>query len=456
MARDVVDAQFVESRDDLVAWLEAGCKPAEAFRVGAEHEKIPFYRSDLTPVPYEGPRGIGALLEGMRQRLGWEAIEDGGKLIGLYDAQGGGAISLEPGGQFELSGAPQSTIHEVAAELDAHLRSVHAVADSLGVGFLSLGASPKWTLAQTPVMPKSRYRIMARYMPQVGTRGLDMMFRTATVQANLDFSSEADMVAKLRVGLALQPTITALFANSPFMENKPNGYLSTRSEIWRHTDSARTGMLPFAFETGMGFERYVDYALDVPLYFVKRGSIYHDVAGASFRDLLAGRLAALPGERATISDWANHLSTIFPEVRLKRYLEMRGADVGPADRICALAAFTVGLYYDADSLAAAGDLIKGWSETERQALRDDVPRLALAARIGGRELREIARESLGIARAGLARRDRRDAAGRNETIYLEPLEAIVAEGRTPAQDWLARFEGAWGGRIDPAFEEAVI
>ena len=343
MARDVVDAQFVESRDDLVAWLEAGCKPAEAFRVGAEHEKIPFYRSDLTPVPYEGPRGIGALLEGMRQRLGWEAIEDGGKLIGLYDAQSGGAISLEPGGQFELSGAPQSTIHEVAAELDAHLRSVHAVADSLGVGFLSLGASPKWTLAQTPVMPKSRYRIMARYMPQVGTRGLDMMFRTATVQANLDFSSEADMVRKLRVGLALQPLVTALFANSPFTDGKLNGFLSARSEIWRDTDNARAGMLPFAFQPGMGFERYVDYALDVPMYFVKRGDHYHDVAGASFRDLLAGRLEALPGERATISDWANHLSTIFPEVRLKRYLEVRGADVGPAARIAALPALMVGL-----------------------------------------------------------------------------------------------------------------
>ena len=456
MARDVVDAQFVESRHDLVAWLEAGCKPAEAFRVGAEHEKIPFYKADLTPVPYEGPRGIGALLEGMRPRLGWEAIEDDGKLIGLYDVHGGGAISLEPGGQFELSGAPLATIHEVAVELEAHLRSAHAVADSLGVGFLSLGGSPKWSLAQTPVMPKSRYRIMARYMPQVGTRGLDMMFRTATVQANLDFSSEADMVAKLRVGLALQPAITALFANSPFTEGKPNGYLSMRSEIWRDTDRARTGMMPFAFEPGMGFERYVDYALGVPLYFVKRGSVYHDVAGASFRDLLAGRLAALPGERATISDWANHLSTIFPEVRVKRYLEMRGADVGPADRICALPALTVGLYYDSDALAAAGDLIKGWTEAERQALRDEAPRLGLAARVGGRDLRAIATEMLEIARGGLARRARRDAAGRDETIFLEPLEAIARKGRTPAERWLERFEGAWERRIEPAFHEAVI
>jgi glutamate--cysteine ligase len=456
MARDVIDAEIVESRDDLVAWMEAGGKPAEACRVGVEHEKFPFAKSDLTPVPYEGPRGIRALLEGLRERLGWRSIEDDGKLIGLLDAEGGAAISLEPGGQFELSGAPLASVHGVAGELDAYLRRAHAVADSLGIGFLALGVSPKWSLAETPTMPKSRYRIMARYMPKVGTRGLDMMFRTATVQVNLDFSDEADMVAKLRVGLALQPMITALFANSPFTDGKLNGFLSARSEIWRRTDDSRTGMLPFAFESGMGFERYVDYALDVPLYFVKRGATYHDVAGASFRDLLAGRLAALPGERATISDWANHLSTIFPEVRLKRYLEMRGADVGPAERIDALAALMVGLYYDRQALAAAGDLVRGWSAAERQALRDEAPRLGLAARIAGRDLRAIAGEALAVARAGLARRARKDAQGRDETIYLAPLEKIVADGRVPAERWIARFEGAWGRSVDPAFEEATI
>jgi glutamate--cysteine ligase len=374
----------------------------------------------------------------------------------LLDAEGGAAISLEPGGQFELSGAPLASVHGVAGELDAYLRRAHGVADSLGIGFLALGVSPKWSLAETPTMPKSRYRIMARYMPKVGTRGLDMMFRTATVQVNLDFSDEADMVAKLRVGLALQPMITALFANSPFTDGKLNGFLSARSEIWRRTDDSRTGMLPFAFESGMGFERYVDYALDVPLYFVKRGATYHDVAGASFRDLLAGRLAALPGERATISDWANHLSTIFPEVRLKRYLEMRGADVGPAERIDALAALMVGLYYDRQALAAAGDLVRGWSAAERQALRDEAPRLGLAARIAGRDLRAIAGEALAVARAGLARRARKDAQGRDETIYLAPLEKIVADGRVPAERWIARFEGAWGRSVDPAFEEATI
>ena len=363
MARDIVDANPVESRDALVSWLEAGCKPAASFRVGTEHEKIPFYRADLAPVPYEGERGIRALLEGMRRRLGWESIVDGGNLIGLFDAAGGGAISLEPGGQFELSGAPFETVHQTAAEIDTHLRQANEIGASLGIGFLALGMSPKWTLAQTPVMPKNRYQIMARYMPKVGTRGLDMMFRTATVQSNLDFSDEADMVKKLSVGLALQPLLTALFANSPFTDGKLNGFLSARSEIWRDTDNARAGMLPFAFEPGMGFERYVDYALDVPMYFVKRGATYHDVAGASFRDLLAGRLEALPGERATISDWANHLSTIFPEVRLKRYLEMRGADVGPAARICALSALMVGLYYDSAALDAAFDLVE---ELERR------------------------------------------------------------------------------------------
>ncbi len=334
MARDVSDATPITSRDELVAWFEAGSKPAGPFRVGTEHEKFPFYTADHTPVPYGGRpelgrAGIRALLEGMRKSLGWDEITDGPNIIGLFDPKEGGAISLEPGGQFELSGAPVETIHATQAELDAHLSALQAIAGPLGIGFLSLGMSPKWHRDEIPMMPKRRYEIMAHYMPKVGARGLDMMFRTSTVQANLDYESEADMVKKLRVSLALQPLTTALFANSPFSDGKPNGFLSARSEVWRDTDKARAGMLPFAFEAGMGFERYVDYALDVPMYFVKRGEIYHDVAGANFRDLLAGKLAALPGEKATLSDWANHLSTIFPEVRLKRYLEMRGADAGP-------------------------------------------------------------------------------------------------------------------------------
>jgi len=456
MARDVVDEKIVESRDDLAAWFEAGCKGEAALRVGTEHEKIPFYRERNSPVPYDGENGVRALLEGMNAKLGWERIEDDGNLIGLYDARGGGAISLEPGGQFELSGAPLETAHETAAELDRHLAACKAVADPLGIGFLTLGMSPKWTRAETPTMPKSRYGIMRRYMPKVGTRGLDMMFRTATVQSNLDFRDESDMVAKMRIGLALQPAITALFANSPFTDGKPNGLLSARSDIWRHTDADRTGMLPFVFEPGMGFERYVDYALDVPMYFVKRGDHYIDVAGASFRDLLAGKLAAAPGERATISDWANHLSTIFPEVRLKRYLEMRGADVGPPERIVALSALMIGLYYDKDALSSALDLTKGWTAEDRQRLRDDAPRLALDATIRGQRLREVAHDLLAIAHGGLKRRAQKNAKGEDETIWLEPLQVIAETGRPQAQEWLDLYDGRWGRSVEPAFKEAIF
>jgi len=456
MARDVVDGKIIESRDALAAWFEAGCKRSDPFRVGTEHEKILFYRAGLSPVPYAGETGIRALLERMNACLGWERIEDAGHLIGLYDGESRAAISLEPGGQFELSGAPLDTAHETAAELARHIEVFKSVAEPFGISALSLGMSPKWTLAETPVMPKSRYDIMKRYMLKVGTRGLDMMFRTATVQTNLDYRDEKDMVAKLRVGLALQPAITALFANSPFTDGKLNGFLSMRSEIWRDTDADRTGMLPFAFEPGMGFERYVDYALDVPLYFIKRGPTYVDVAGASFRDLLAGKLAAAPGERATMADWENHLSTIFPEVRLKRYLEMRGADVGPPDRIVAMSALMIGLYYDPDALSAAQDLIEGWSPEDRQRLRDDAPRVGLAAKVRGRDLRSVALDMLAISKGALKRRARFDAKGNDETVWLRPLEAIAESGRSPAQEWIDRYEGPWGRSVDPAFVEAAF
>jgi glutamate--cysteine ligase len=432
--------------------LEAGCKPASAFRLGAEHEKIPFYLADHTPVPYAGPRGIGALLSGMRARLGWDAIEDESALIGLYDPAGGGAISLEPGGQFELSGAPQENIHEVAGELATHLTAVREVATGLGIGFLCLGMSPKWTLAETPVMPKSRYRIMTNYMPRVGTRGLDMMYRTATVQANLDFSDEADMVAKMRVGLALQPMITALFANSPFTGGGLNGFLSARSEIWRDTDPARSGMLPFAFEPGMGFERYVDYALDVPMYFVKREGRYIDVAGRSFRDFMDGKLDAVPGERPTIADWVDHTSTIFPEVRLKQYLEMRGADAGPWSRLCALPALWAGLLYDPAALAAAWDICKGWTPADRGALREDATRLALKATVNGRSVQGIAVEMLALAREGLRRRNRLSAGMVDETGYLEELEDIAETGLTAAERLLELYHGPWQGNAGEVFD----
>ncbi len=459
MARDVTDMTPVASRDELVGWLEAGCKPPETFRIGTEHEKFPFYVSDLAPVPYDGrgPQGgIRALLEGLQATSGWEPIVDGEALIGLFDEHGGGAISLEPGGQFELSGAPLETIHGTRAELDSHLVAANAIAERHGIGFLSLGMSPLWSLGQTPVMPKSRYKIMTAYMPKVGTRGLDMMYRTCTVQVNLDFASEADMVKKLQVSLALQPLATALFANSPLTEGKPNGFLSERSEIWRDTDNQRAGMLPFAFEAGMGFERYVDYALQVPMYFVKRGDVYHDVAGADFRALLDGRLPQLPGERATLSDWANHLSTIFPEVRLKRFLEMRGADAGSPAHMSALSALFTGLFYDPTALDAAHDLIKGWSAEARQTLRDAVPREGLAARMGGHGLRDIGREALAIARMGLANRARLDGEGRDETHHLDILDARIESGRTAAEDLLALYHGPWQSRVEPAFAACRI
>ena len=459
MARDVSDETPIGSRDELVAWIEAGCKPPHEFRLGTEHEKVPYYIDDLSPVPFggrSGKGGIEALLDGLRDHSNWAEIRDRGQLIGLFDETGGGAISLEPGGQFELSGAPVVTVHETATEFAKHLADIAPVADALGIGFLDLGMSPRWTRAQTPVMPKQRYGIMAGYMPKVGGHGLDMMFRTATVQTNLDFSDEADMVAKLRASVALQPVITALFANSPFTDGKPNGFRSMRSRIWQDTDADRTGMLPFAFEDGMGFERYVDYALRVPMYFVKRGDVYHDVAGADFRALLEGRLPQMPGARATLSDWANHLSTIFPEVRLKRFLEMRGADMGPAPHVSALPALCAGLFYDAQALDAANTLVSEWSADDRGQLRADVPAKALSATVAGRDLVEVSREVLTIARGGLVRRARRDASGRDESIYLAPLDAIVEKRRTRADDLLSMFDGAWGGNVDAAFTDCRL
>src|SRR5580700_2337069 len=453
MARDQVDMTPIESRDELVAWFAAGEKQPSEFRIGTEHEKFPFTLAGHRPVPYEGPRSIRALLEGMQLLLGWDPIMEGPNIIGLSDVTGGGAISLEPGGQFELSGAPVATIHRTCSELMAHLAQLRQIAEPLGIGFLGLGMTPNWSRSEMPVMPKGRYRIMSAYMPKVGKLGLDMMYRTCTVQANLDFSSEADMVKKLRVSLALQPVATALFANSPFTEGRPNGFLSFRSEIWRDTDRDRSGMLPWAFEPGMGYERYADYALDVPMYFVKRGDRYIDVAGRSFRDLLAGKLPELPGERATVSDWANHISTIFPEVRLKRYLEMRGSDGGPWRVLPSLSAYWVGLFYDAASLDAAYEIVKPWTAQERQSLRDEVPRLGFKAAIRGRDLRSLAGETLALSRAGLKRRGRLDPYGADETRYLVPLETFVEHGHTPAEELLEKFHGPWGGSVDPVFKE---
>ncbi len=449
-------APIVESRDELVAHIEQGAKPKSEWRIGTEHEKIPFYRDGLRPVPYEGPAGISALLHGMAERVGWRPVYDKGNVIALEDPSYdlGGSITLEPGGQFELSGAPLQTIFQTCEEVNRHLRKVREVADPLGISFLGVGFSPLWTLAETPKMPKSRYAIMTAYMPKVGKLGLDMMYRSATVQVNLDFGTEADMVKKLRVSLALQPIAAALFANSPFTEGKPNGYLSFRSHIWLDTDNARAGMLPFAFEDGMSYERYVDYALDVPMYFVRRGKDYIDVAGSSFRDFMEGRLPQLPGEKPTIGDWADHLTTIFPEVRLKRYLEMRGADSGPWRSLCALPAFWTGLLYDQSSLDAAYDLIKDWTAEERQQLRNDaVPRHALHTPFRQGTVLDVARIVLNLATAGLKARAHHDLVSGDESLFLEPLAAIVDRGETAAERLLARYHGEWGGDVRPVFIE---
>ena len=446
---------LVTSRADLVGWIAAGEKPKDAWRIGTEHEKFVFYTETLDPVPYAGPRGIRSLMEHLMMRYDWEPIMEGENIIALKrpDGEAGGTISLEPGGQFELSGAPVATLHETADETQSHLNEVLDVGEDLGIGFLGVGFSPKWTLDETPRMPKERYKVMTRYMPTVGRRGLDMMYRTATIQTNLDFASETDMVKKLRVSLALQPIATALFASSPFTEGRLNGMKSLRSEVWRETDPNRTGMLPFVFEDGMGYERYVDYALDVPMYFVYRKGRYIDVAGASFRDFLNGRLAALPGELPTMDDWSDHLTTLFPEVRLKRFLEMRGADGGRWTRICALSAFWVGLLYDETALDAAWDMVKSWSAAERQALREAVPRAALAAPFRDLTVQELALDALRISRFGLRNRRKINQRSQDETIYLAPLDRLAATGRTVADELIERFQGPWRGCIDHVFEE---
>jgi glutamate--cysteine ligase len=445
----------VRSRDELVQWIRAGEKPATDWRIGTEHEKFVFHTDTLSPVPYEGERGIKALMESLIERFRWEPVMEGDTIIALKRPGGeaGGTISLEPGGQFELSGAPLDSLHETAAETREHLHEVVRVGEQLGIGFLGIGFSPKWTLNETPRMPKARYGVMTRYMPQVGSRGLDMMYRTATIQVNLDFADEADMVKKLRVGLALQPISTALFASSPFTEGKPNGFRSLRSEVWRDTDKRRTGMLPFVFEEGMSYERYVEYALDVPMYFVYRNGRYIDAAGASFRDFISGKLAQLPGEYPTLDDWSDHLTTLFPEVRLKRFLEMRGADGGRWNGICSLPAYWVGLLYDGTALDAAYDLVKTWTEEERQSLRDSVPKTALRTPFRKTCVQEIALETMRITKAGLKARAKVNWKSQDETIYLDSLSSVAISGKTVADELLEHYEGPWRRNIDHIFEE---
>ena len=442
----------IESRDQLIASFARGEKPKDAWRIGTEHEKFVYANGDHHAPSYDEPGGIRALL-GELEQYGWKPVMEGGNAIAMSGPDG--SISLEPAGQFELSGAPLDSLHETCAETGRHLEQVKAAGEKLGIGFLGLGMWPDKTRAELPTMPKGRYAIMLRHMPRVGSMGLDMMLRTCTIQVNLDYASEADMVKKFRVGLALQPLATALFANSPFTEGKPNGMLSYRSHIWSDTDPHRTGMLPFVFEDGFGYERYAKYALDVPMYFVYREGRYIDAAGLSFRDFLKGELSVLPGEKPTLDDWTDHLSTAFPEVRLKTFLEMRGADGGPWNRICALPALWVGLLYDQGALDAAWDLVKDWTIDERQALRDAVPKLGLNAPIaGGGKLRDIAGEALDIAGAGLSARARFNRAGDNETGFLDPLREIVRSGKVPAEVLLDRYNGVWNGDVSKVYDEA--
>jgi glutamate--cysteine ligase len=441
----------IESRDDLISVFAGGEKPIEAWRIGTEHEKFVYRCADHRAPSWDERGGIRDLLLGLTE-YGWEPVLENGNLIALKGQDGN--VSLEPAGQFELSGAPLENLHQTCAEAARHLDQCKSVGDRLGLGFLGLGMWPDKTRAELPVMPKGRYAIMLRYMPTVGNLGLDMMLRTCTIQVNLDYASEADMVKKFRVGLALQPVATALFANSPLTEGKPNSFKSFRSHIWEDTDPDRTGMLPFVFEDGFGYERYCDYMLDVPMYFVFREGRYIDVAGRSFRDFLRGNLPELPGEKPTINDWTDHLSTAFPEVRLKSFLEMRGADGGRWSRICALPALWVGLLYDDQALDAAWDRVKHWSIGEREQLRHQVPKLALETPVpGGGTMRDLAGEVLDIAAGGLTRRARLNSAGDNEGGFLDPLRDVVATGMTPADRLLDKYRNEWNGDVSRIYEE---
>jgi glutamate--cysteine ligase len=445
------NAPRISGKTELVEWFEVGSKPKADWRIGTEHEKFGFTWNDLKPLPYEGAASIKAMLEGLRDRFDWSPIEENGYLIGLK--KNGASVSLEPGGQFELSGAPLEHIHQTCNEVGQHLSEVREIAEPLGIGFIGLGASPIWSMEETPIMPKGRYKIMRAYMEKVGRLGRQMMFRTCTVQSNLDYGSEADMVKKFRVSLALQPLGTALFANSPFLEGRPNGFLSYRSQIWTDTDPDRTGMLPFVFEDGFGFERYVDYALDVPMYFVRRGGKYLDASGLSFRDFMDGKLPILPGEKPAIDDFEDHLSTIFPEVRLKRFLEMRGSDSGPWSRLCAFSAFWTGLLYDEDALDAAWELVKSWTAGDREALRQTVRTIGLKAPVpGGRTLQDLGAEVLEIAREGLRSRAKLSVSGDDETGFLQELDRTIETGITPAEELLNQYHSDWNSDARRVFK----
>lgn len=443
----------IERHEQMAEYLESGCKPKQDWRIGTEHEKFGYCKDTLKPLPFSGERSIEAVLSGLRDRFGWAEVREAGQLIGLE--KDGANVSLEPGGALELSGAPVESIHQTCDEVNTHLREVKEISDEIGVGFIGLGAAPTWSHEEMPLMPKGRYKLMDAYMGEVGTSGRSMMRRTCTVQVNIDFGSEADMVQKLRVALALQPVATALFANSPFFENKVNDHKSWRARVWRHMDDARTGMLPFVFDEGFGFDAWVEYALDVPMYFVYRDGKYINALGQSFRDFLKGDLPALPGETPTLSDWADHLTTCFPEARIKKFLEMRGADGGPWRRLCALPVFWVGLCYDQSSLDAAWDLVKGWDAETREELRMQASRDGLQAQVGKINMHDLAKEVVAISEAGLKARAMPGAGGMvpDETHFLNALKDSLDTGKTPADELLDRYHGDWNGDISRIFAD---
>ena len=452
---------LIECKDQLVEHLTIGMKPRDKWLIGTEHEKFAFLRDGVLPVGFHGEHGIEAVLKGLMEGPGdYSGIFEGERLIGLLKPSACGAfsasVSLEPGGQFELSGAPLASVHQTRDELQTHLTDVTQVAGPMGIDFLGLGYSPKFSLDQTPQMPKGRYDVMRAYMPKVGNLGLNMMHCTATMQVNLDYSSEADMVKKFRVGLALQPLSTALFANSVFKEGRLNGYHSYRSHVWLDVDSDRTGMLPFVFQEGMGFEAYVDYALNVPMYFVYRDGRYLNTHGASFADFLAGKIEFEDKVYPTIDDWDVHLTTLFPEVRLKRFLEMRGADGGAVPFILAHSALWTGLLYHDGALDAAYDLIKSWDEEVRQRFRREVPERGLKTVVAGHKGLDLAKEVIGMAEEGLQARGVVNDAGHNEVVYLEPLKEIVDDGWAQSDRLIDLYKNVWREDVHQVFQRDVF
>ncbi len=449
------DATPIESVKQLADYLAAGGKPKDQWRIGTEHEKFGVRLHDLASPPYE-PGGIRALLDKIAGP-DWEEITDEGRPIGLkgLGPHKGASVSLEPGGQFELSGAPLETLHQTKAELDEHCAAVSALAAPLGIGFAPLGFHPLMTLAEAEWMPKGRYAIMRRYMPQVGTRGLDMMLRCCTVQVNLDYADEGDMRRKLQVSLALQPLATALFANSPFYEGKPNGLLSNRAQVWTDVDADRSGMPAIMFEEDFGFEQFTNWLLDMPMYFIRRNGLYIDLAGCSFRDFMAGRLAQAQGHRATVEDFADHVTTAFTDVRVKRFLEMRGADAGSPAMMLAQSALWVGLLYDEAALSAASALVRASPVAAFTALRPQVPRTAAGTAWGKGTLRDLAQEVLAIARDGLRARARHFG-GLDEAGYLAPLDEIARGGPTQAELWISRYDSVWKNDTRNIFRETLI